>query len=235
MSRSNPNENLPHPCTKWYEWTGANGTVRHYDKADKKQVEIALPFSFILLDQTSTIKGWSDKLGSGLYSNEVKDTRSEPFIVKAFKGGTIATGLYSEIKEHVTSKDVGGHFVLNCYIAYGDISNQDIGIGKLDLCVLQFKGAALGAWMEFEKAHREVWKKGVVITGYDRGSKGAVVFRTPRFEIEEISEDADEQATALDRILQQYLRHYFKRNKVEPAQEEEEIVGGKPDDDEIPF
>ncbi len=234
MSRSNPNEMIPHPCERWYEWNGAKGNLRYYDRENKVQIEVDIPFGFILLDQVAAIRGWSDKFESGIYSNEVKDTRSEPLTVKYFKGGEFAKGLYAEIKDTVLA--AGGHFVLNCYVAFGDTGNRDIGVGSLRLGSIQFKGAALSAWMEFEKKNRkDAWKKRIRITGYKEGKKGSITFRTPEFEIEEISKEDDEEATLLDRGLQTYLKSYFKRDVVEPAQPEPEREEPSPDDDNMPF
>jgi hypothetical protein len=213
MSRSNPVDTQPNPATTWFEWSGSSGDIRYYDKRDKKNVAVALPFTFILLDQLSTVKGWHDASESGIYANEVKDTRSEPFVVKAFKGGILAEGFYSQIRDRVIAH--GGHFTANLYIAYKGETQLDIGS-------LQFKGAALGAWMEFNKENRaDVFKKAVVIDGYNEGKKGQVVFRTPKFRLKEIAEDTNDQATDLDRQLQSYLASYFKRTRIEQATPEQ--------------
>ena len=118
MSRSNPTDNTPNPCTRWYEWDGANGGVRYYDKEAKKNIPVPDSFVFILLDELGTIKGWHDASDSGIYSNEVRDTKQETLLVKSFKGGVLAEGLYANIRDRVTSKAVGGKFSMSCYIGY---------------------------------------------------------------------------------------------------------------------
>ena len=230
MSRSNPNENLPHPCSRWFNWNGEKGNIRYYDKQTKQNVEVDLPFNFVLLDQLATIGGWSDKVQSGIYSNEVKDTRSEPLVVKYFKGGKFAEGLYAEIKDVVVAS--GGHFVLNCYIAFRD-SSVDPDASDLELGSIQFKGAALSAWMEFEKKNRKAaWEQGVVIGGFKEGQKGKVVYRVPEFSIVEIDRDIDSEAAELDRKLQAYLR--VKRDTVEPIKEEDPPAA-RVEEDDNPF
>lgn len=212
MSRSNPNDNgAPNPSTRWFEWTGEKGLVRYYDKEAKKNVEVGADFTFLLLDELGCVRGWHDASDSGIYSNEVKDTRQDVLVVKSFKGGPLAEGLYKDIKDRVNS--MGGAFNANCYIAFKNDA------GELQLGSIRFKGAALGAWMEFRKAHRsELFKKAVRINGYTEGQKGRVVFRVPVFGIKDISDETNRIATALDLELQEYLNGYLKKNKREQAE-----------------
>lgn len=242
MSRSNPTENSSHPSTRWIEWSGELGILRYYDKSAKENVPMGDKFTFILLDQLGTIKGWHDASDSGIFSNEVKDTRKDPFIVKAFKGGVLVEGIYANIKDRVGS--MGGHFTTNLYIAFRD------GNGPLSIGSLQFKGAALREWMEFSKKHRdELYKKAMAIDGFQEGTKGRITYRTPIFKVRDISPETNEEATLLDMTLQTFLKSYFSRPTTEraaqpPAEErepEEVPPAGhapktpEPDDDDIPF
>jgi hypothetical protein len=209
MSRSNPqNDSTPNPASRWFEWNGEVGTVRYYDKDAKINVNVDLPFTFILLDELGSVKGWNEASKSAIYSNEIRDTRQDVLIVKAFKGGTLAEGLYKDIKDHVTSKSVGGQFTTNCYIAFKS-NGAPLAMGGV-----QFKGSALGAWMEFRKAHRaELLTKAVRITGFSEGKKGRIVFRVPMFTITEITPESNTIAVALDVTLQTYLKAYLSRTK----------------------
>src|SRR5689334_2515222 len=131
MSRSNPSENSnPNPATRRFEWNGEKGTVRYYDKDAKQNVEVGSDFTFILLYQLGSVGGWHDASDSGIYSNEVKDTRQEAFVVKAFKGGVLAEGIYQSIKDRVGT--LGGQFVAKLYIAFKN-SSGDLAIGTLAL------------------------------------------------------------------------------------------------------
>lgn len=217
MSRSNPTDRSSNPSARWFEWDGENGGVRYYDKALSKNVEIGDKMTFILLDELATIKGWHNDSDSGIYSNEVKDTVQETMIVKAFKGGVIAQGFYRQIRDRVAA--AGGKFVNNCYIAFKEADNLKIGS-------LQFKGAALNAWVEFKKAHRsDLYKKAVAITGKTEGKKGKITYCIPVFAIRDITDDTNEAATALDRELQTYMKAYFQRSRVDqvaqPPKDEE--------------
>jgi hypothetical protein len=241
MSRSNPTDNSPNPSKRWFEWDGSSGNVRYYDKAEKVNVVVPDRFTFMLLDQLALIKGWHDASESGIYSNEVKDTRSEPFVVKAFKlKEPLAEGFYKNIRDRVIAQ--GGHFTTNCYIAFKN-GGDDLDIGSI-----QFKGAALSAWMEFAKEHRsDLFDKAIRIDGADQGKKGTITFYTPKFSLIAASPEGNAQAVELDKELQEYLKGYFSRTRVEqaattPPNEEEAPVDhpappsrSEPEDDEIPF
>lgn len=241
MSRSNPTDQGSHPCSRWHEWDGSNGQVRYYDKATKTNIPIRGDFVFILLDQLSVIKGWHDASDSGITSNEVRDTTTDPFVVKAFEGGVLASGIYQTIRDRVVA--MGAHFTTNCYIAYKDGAIMAIGS-------LQLKGAALNAWVEFKKKHRsELYTKAVKISGYEEGKKGKITFRVPKFFIGDISPETNEKALALDAELQKYLDRYLSRPKQEqaeaaPAQAKEvederppEVMAAAADqaEDDVPF
>lgn len=216
MSRSNPSLNAVHPCQRWHEWNGEKGSIRYYDKeADKgdgtkgKNIEVASPFTFLVLDKLATIKGWHDASDSGIYSNEVRDTTREPFVVKTFGSGPIATGFYREIKDRVGA--IGGYFCTNLYVGYKTVNG--LAMGSLNL-----HGAALNAWVEFEKKNRaQIDNMAITITGFGEGKKGKIVYRYPVFSIKEVSAQTNEQAIALDRELQKYLEGYFKKSVRETA------------------
>jgi hypothetical protein len=206
MSRSNPHEGAANPAVRWFEWNGEHGVVRYYDKDAKRNVDVGSDFGFVLLDELGSVRGWHDASDSGIYSNEVRDTRQDVLIVKSFKGGTIAEGLYKAIKDRVNA--AGGQFVANCYIVFKDDH------GELQIGSLRFKGAALGAWMDFRKANRAaLYAKGLRIKGYTEGKKGRIVFRTPVLHVTELSEATHQAAVGLDAQLQAFLTGYLAKNK----------------------
>jgi hypothetical protein len=218
MSRSNPNENTnPNPATRWFEWNGEQGVVRYYDKEAKQNVVVGDDFTFILLDQLGSVRGWHDASDSGIYSNEVKDTRQETMVVKSFKGGTLAEGIYRDIKDRVNA--VGGQFNANCYIAFKN------GGGELAIGSIRFKGSALGAWMEFCKENRaDLYKKSIRIKGFTEGKKGRIVFRVPVLTLKNISAETDSAAIELDGQLQEFLSAYLKRPKREQVESHDETA-----------
>ncbi len=219
MSRSNPNAHLTNPSTRWIEWSGERGELSFWDKQANEgkgeRVKIADGFTFILLDQLATIKGYHEVSQSRIYSNEVRDTKQEVMIVKTHKGKVIAEGFYAAIKEKAVA--AGGKFTANCYIAFKNADNE------LVLGSIQFKGASLSPWIEFTKAkQRDIFKKGIRIKGFTEGKKGAVTFKMPKFEIVEISEATDKIASALDQELQAYLTAYLGKPKTQQVEHQEE-------------
>jgi hypothetical protein len=231
MSRSNPTDGIKNPSTRWFEWAGGSdgGYVRYYDKDTKQQVKVE-PFAFLLLDELSSVKGWHEPSESAIYANEVRDLRQETLVVKSFKGGELASGLYADIKDKVVAK--GGHYHASIYIAYKD--GDEYKIGNLGL-----KGAASGAWMDFKKSAptkkdasgksvKAYFVDAVAIAGYEQAKKGGTVYRVPKFALKPASEAANQQAIALDADLQAFLSDYLKRPKADAA---------KPDPimDEPPF
>lgn len=233
MSRSNPHENgALNPAMRWFEWNGEKGLVRYYNRDAKANVDVGSDLTFVLLDQLGSVRGWHDASESGIYSNEVKDTRQEVLVVKAFKAGVLAEGLYKDIKDRVNN--LGGQFVANCYIAF-----RNGGGGQLSIGSLRFKGAALGAWMEFCKTHRaHLYTKAVRIQGFTEGKKGRIVFRVPVLALVDLSAQSNAEATALDVTLQEFLTGYFKRTTRDQV-EQPALAGGEyepppPTDDDMP-
>lgn len=249
MSRSNPTEHAPHPCQRWHEWDGSAGEIYYYDKNEvnpqdpkKKGLNITVgkKFVFIVLDRLALVKGWHEPSESSIQSNEVRDTKAEALVVKARKGGILAEGFYANIRDRV--KACGGKFTCNLYIAYKDGDGLKLGS-------LQFKGAALNAWVEFEKKNRDaIWKQAVKINGSTSGKKGAITFEVPKFSLLTVTEKTDTEAKALDSLLQVFLKNYFKRSRVEQVdrphvepsdndvQESESVVEEAPEEnDDVPF
>lgn len=214
MSRSNPTEYSKNPATRWFEWAGGSdgGYMRWYDKENKTQVKTPLPFTFLLLDELSTVKGWHDASDSGIYANEVRDTRQDVLVVKSFQGGELASGIYKAIRDRVGAQ--GGHYSASLYIAYKELDALKIGN-------LALKGATLSEWMEFKKKN-PVYEGAVKIAEFEQLKKGATTYRVPKFARISISEETDAQATALDAELQAFLADYLMRPKAEASQAEEE-------------
>ncbi len=219
MSRSNPTEGTRNPCTRWFEWAGGaeGGFVRWYNKDTKEDVKFEGAFTFLLLDELSTVKGWHESSESSIYANEVRDTRQETLVVRSFKSGELASGIYTSIRDRIVA--IGGHYCASIYIGYKDGEGLKIG----NLCL---KGAAAGAWMEFKrnaptrkdasgKSTRAYFMDAVKITGYEQMKKGGTTYRVPQFGLAAVSETTNQQAVALDGELQAFLTDYFKRPKAE--------------------
>ncbi len=194
---------MVHPCQKWFEWNGGKGVVEFYDKTTKAQVEVGKTFGFLVLDTTYCITGYNERANTLVVSNEVRKTQEEVLEVKILKQGTVAKGLYSEIRDRVTSKSVGGKFTANVYLAFFD---QTPSGSVLQIGCLRLHGAALNTWIEFAKANWAALQNGAVkITGSTKGKKGSIEFFTPNFAAIDAKPETNEAAIALDKKLQAYL------------------------------
>lgn len=221
MSRSNPTDGVRNPSTRWFEWAGGSdgGFMRWYDKEAEKQVKAELPFSFLLLDELATVKGWHEASESGIYANEVRDTRQDVLVVRSFKGGELVSGLYAGIRDSIVAK--GGHYNASLYIAYKE--GGELRIGNISL-----KGAAASAWMEFKrnaptkkdangKSLKAFYVDAVKVIGYEDAKKGGTAYRVPKFALTPTTDATNQQAVALDAELQAFLTDYLKRPKAEAS------------------
>lgn len=202
MSRSNQTE-LINPAVRFFEWKGGDGVVSYFDKSlgeKGENVTVELPFKFLILDKVSQVTGGVDRNGSydGFWSNAVRNTKTQPFIVRS-KAGIEVQGLYEHIKGHN-----GVRFMQGLYIVfYGDDDTLQIGY-------LKIKGAALTAWIEFCKAHRNIYEGAFGIKGKNKQKKGSTTYYEPVFEhYPKVSEESDNVAKMLDVQLQEYLTAYF--------------------------
>lgn len=227
MSRSN-NTTSTNPTTRWFEWSGSTGQLKYYDRDKQENVFIDAPFTFLVLDQLSTITGWSDDAQSGVWANEVRNLQLEELIVRT-KMGILARGQYSNIKGLN-----GVRFTKSIYIAYYD-DNKQLQIGNLKAA-----GACLSAWIEFSRG-RDVYKGAVTLSKAEPAKKGATKYFIPVFEEKTtVSDETNAQAVELDKQLQAYLNDYFADQFIESpsvdttpfSTDESEITL---DDDEIPF
>lgn len=216
MSRSN-NTELINPAVKFFTWAGGKGAVEYFDKSlgeKGENVEVDLPFKFLVLDKVSQVTGGIDRNGGyeGFWSNSIRNTKTQTFIVRS-KQGIEVQGLYEHIKGHP-----GIRFMQGLYIAFYD-EDQNLQIGYLKI-----KGAALTAWIEFTKAHRNIYEGAFGIKDKSKQKKGSTTYYEPVFEhYAKVSDEADEMAKELDRHLQEYLTAYFAQAGI--AEVEREYTG----------
>jgi hypothetical protein len=197
------------PVKKYLSWSSNDKCFTYWDKAAEKNQKVALPIKLVHLDDMSSIKGWHDSSSSGIYSNEVKNTGAEPLVVRAFKGGTIAEGLYKDIKLKVNG--LGGDYHASLYFYLnGEIVN------------LAIKGAALMAWSDFAKENRKSFLGNYIeITGALDAKKGSVKYSTPIMAVggvidKSVSESAEDAYDSLQK--------YFTARKASASNPVEEVV-----------
>lgn len=205
MSRSNQTE-LINPAIRFFEWAGGEGVIRYFDKTlgeKGENVEVPLPFKFLVLDKVAQVTGGIDRDGgyTGYWSNAVKNTKTQQFTVRS-KAGVEVQGLYENIKNYP-----GAKFMTGLYIAFYD-ENENLQIGYLKI-----KGAALTAWIEFTKSHRNIYEGAFGIEGKNKQKKGSTTYYEPVFKhYPKVTDETDEAAKQLDVHLQEYLTAYFAQN-----------------------
>jgi len=250
MSRSNPSEdtNLVNPAKFYLEWKGKEGGFEYWDKTNKKNVDMPLPFTFIPLCTYVTLKGYNKKKEIGFWSNEVKDITKDKFVVKGkAKSGSIETyfeGLYKDLKDQLELNKIS--YVQSVYIGYKAKG------GELELANIQIKTSALGPWIEFCKKNN-INECGVSVKEFTKEVNGDVSFVAPVYNAVKISDETNAAAIELDKTLQSYLTAYLaktKSNAAEPVaeakteekgdlpwekKEEAPIVDGGDEDENEPF
>lgn len=214
MSLSTPK--IKNPCKKFIEFKGNAGVFQFWNKEKKQNELLDFPISFIVLDELSTITGFSDSTQSGVYSNEVHSMKNENLHVRTFKGGVKVYGKYDDIKGRIT--EIGGKFCKSVYAAM--ITDQG-----LELVNFQLKGIAFSAWLSKEI---DVSNQAVTIEGCSDGKKGAVKFKVPTYKLLDVDAAKMNEAKEIDKTLQAYLKDY-KANQAAIESEKPEV------EDDIPF
>lgn len=204
MSLSNPTTKITNPAEIFIEWDGAKGLPYYYDKTEKQNFELKLPLRFIVLDELSTIKGFNKNLKCGIYSNEIRNTTTDPLRVRTFKDGFKAQGFYQEIKSDIVA--AGGKFARSIYIAMNHK-------GKMITANISLVGGAFSEWYDFTKNHKKaIYGNAIVINGSVEKMNGNVTYKVPSFEIKTI-ENPETLTNAIlkDKELQEYLELYLNK------------------------
>lgn len=204
MSRSQPT--LQNPAKHFFEWKGGTGTLEFYDKEQEKRINVPLPFSFLPLDQLATITGYNSQVKGGYYSNEVRNTAKEPFVIK-LKGGVVSTGLYKN-DQGVAQIPKGAGYAKSIYLAHKTKTGEYI-IGNFKAA-----GSALGAWIEFNNKFKPETGKVTISRGEVQQSPVGE-FYPPVFKFEASTPEEDAEAVRLDRELQIYLSQYLSAPKID--------------------
>ncbi|AEJ92183.1 hypothetical protein OPTIMUS_127 [Mycobacterium phage Optimus] len=226
MSLSKPHSSNS-PVKRWFKLKGTNGGgITYWDKSAEAERAVSTPFHFVVLDSLNSITGFHKPSNTGIRSNEIRDTRTEPLVVRA--GATVlAEGLYNDIKDVMKGK--GGKFANSLYVAFKD--GDELVIGNLLL-----SGAALSEFFDFKKGKSLDKEPGVAITGFD----GPHMAGTNEYWVPVFGSWTPQDlsaAIALDETLQAYLDGTGQAE--EPTASEPSFGGGGAssdwDDSEPPF
>lgn len=214
MSRSEKDDVLQNPASRFFDFAGGDGVVQYYDREKKENITVNLPFKFLVLDEVFTVGGgYDDDSGFiGYWSNAIKPrfARVQPVTVRCNEKGKskiAMTGTWAEVKANLT----GAKYVKGLYIAYYNDEK------KLDIGYLKVRGAALMPWVEFTKGLDITTGAFSIIDTAER-KKGKNVYYEPVFDrIPELKPEVEDAALGLDRILQPYLKAYFAQNATTPV------------------
>lgn len=207
MSRSNPTQH--NPAQYRFNWKSGKKCFVRYNREDKTKTTVKLPFTFIPLDQLSTVTGYQKRTNSSIYANEVRDTRVERLVVKSSLGNVIADGLWMDIKDKVAAAKAG--FAVIVYCAFKDEK------GGLKLASIQMSGCARSSWFDFTKKHSrsEIESKAVRVSEVITDDSGEIAFNAPVFELVALSDETNAEAVKIDQELQNFLKGYFSRTTAE--------------------
>lgn len=218
MSRSNPTPT--NPARKFFTWK--NGKLAYYDKEKQQNIEMPLPFEFLVLDQLATITGFCEPDNSSYWSNEVRSVAKEEFTVRT-SNGIKQAGFYKDLAD-VRAK--GAKYAKSIYIAYRDADGLVMGNIKAS-------GAALTAWIEL--GNKCIIDNGkILLTGAEEATKGKTTYYVPIFEWIHSDSDEDEIAVELDKELQAYLSQYLTTKKTSSEMDSFIASGERLSEDEMP-
>ena len=210
MSRSEEfKQNLTNPANLRLTWKSAEKRYISYNTITKTKETLG-NIEFIVLSETVSICGFNEAQNMGIFSNEIKNTKTEELVVRT-KNGILISGLYSDIKEKLGP--LGGNFA----------NNLSIKLKTGELAVLQLSGAALKVWFDYKELNKgKLLSNWVTTTGITEMKKGAVKYCVPVLTLgsiltkdEDVSAENDYEKikayrnsflekTSLDAILQEH-------------------------------
>lgn len=185
---------LSNPVKKYLTWDSDNKCFKHYNKEIKQNIQVKLPMNFVVLKQMTTIKGFSEKDGCGIYSNELplNQLKTKEFNVKTMKGRTLVSGTYEKIKGDLAV--LGGKFANNIYVYLNG-----------EIVCITLVGSSFSAWYDFTAKENQAIKNNlIVIASAEEKKKGKTVYTQPVFtvgdlisgDVEKASDDAYDQIAA---------------------------------------
>jgi len=192
------------PALFFAEWSSTKKYFEFYDKVNKVDVALPMPFAFLPVFEMTTLKGYNHKEGKSYWSNEVKNIQTDKFTVMSKNNLTkeIKTefvGLYSEIKNLIDGK---ANFTKSIYIGVKDQQ------GVLQLANLQISTSSLGSWIKFASAN-DLSKIAVQVASYTNEQNGAVHFTAPVYTALPVTPQVDAQAVVLQKVVKEYINEYL--------------------------
>lgn len=214
MSRINP-ERGSNPAARFLEWKGGDATKdRPYGKCFAywdREAEEEKPIRrlcFAALLKLSCIRGFNKALNCGIISNEVRDINNDVLHVRYQKGGVeIASGTYAQIKDHVTSKSVGGNYCVSLYVAAFRGKSPD----DTELWNIQLTGSGRGWFFDFAKKHALYQERKAVRWDGEverHETPTGDEYFTPIATMVDVPQEFEDQAGELQEQVLEYYRAY---------------------------
>jgi len=193
----------PNPAKFFASWDSTKKQWSFYDKVNKVDVPLPLPFAFIPLFQMTTLKGYNHKENKSYWSNEVKDITTEKFTVMSKNNitkevKTEFVGLYSELKPLIDGR---ANYTQSLYVGVKD--NQ----GVLQLANIQINTSSLKSWINFVKTN-DISKVAVQVASFTNEVNGAVHFTSPVYTPLPVTPQVDAAAGVLQKQIKEYIAIY---------------------------
>lgn len=229
MSRSV--EIKENPAVKFFQWKNKKEekvkedgktvlkTIRetgwfYYDKAKEENVHVDFPLSFIWLESMAGVTGFDEKKEQGLWSNEVRNSKKDKFVVKAGTE-TVAEGNWDQVKEETAG------IAKFANIVYALVYKNN---GEAEVCRFKMAGSALSAWIEFQNNAKNR-SHAIVCAGFEEVEmKTGATYDKPTFKYVEAPQDMLEEA---DRVCKEeidpYFEYYFSETEKKEVGVEEKL------------
>ncbi|HMA68772.1 MAG TPA: hypothetical protein VKN74_02795 [Candidatus Mcinerneyibacterium sp.] len=212
MSRANPQASkLVNPAVAFVEFNAKEKSFYYYDKKQEKQVLLDTnKINGVVLETGYAIKGFIKDTKQFVYSNEVRLLNEDTMNIKLYskKGGskTIASGVYSEIKDEL-NKDRSIDWSLFIVIYYMTKNEE----GERTIFALQLKGSAFFAWTN-KDFDADMPGTGFKVSGFAEESSGSIDYFIPIFKAVKIPDEAEQAAQEMALKIKEFYDEYSKRN-----------------------
>lgn len=195
---SNTASRIKSPVKCYISFSGETGVFSYWDSAEKKNVALE-DLDMIVMDTRVSISGWSDENNCRIFSNYFRTTKEKITVRAGDKD--LLTGTYAEDK--VKIKELGGKYQINIF-ALVDINGDWVP------AVLQLSGSSLAAWSTFTETNKiwDVYKSLLVVRKGPQQKKGRVLFHTPEFSLEALTDKVSGMA---DTVYKEYVKPYLEQ------------------------
>jgi hypothetical protein len=154
--------------TLFIDFSGKHGYYTAYNKQSKAKYKVDLE-DFIYLESFNVMSGYDEKHG-WIASNPLKDVQQEKVSVYTQHNGTIASGLYAEIKDRLPQS---AKFALQIYGCYATESNV--------LLQITLARTALQSWINFTLKNPHYVRSTIKIEDPKLMGKGENKYYVPNF------------------------------------------------------